>query len=275
MNINIYQIFYDVRTRAALDPGFIPLDNSDPKVKGWYEFWPILNFLNNQKLNESDWYGFLSPKFESKIGISSKEVMELIEQNSSRADVLLLSSEWDQISYFKNVFEQGEMCHPGIKALSQRFLDSIGLGINLDEVVMDASNSVFSNYVIAKKGYWDKWREYAQLFFDFVTLNAEYDKELDGIFYNNYPMKAFIQERLASVVLAASAFPTINIDQSDWAAINTILFDDSLETRKLLKQCNELKSQYRRTGDLQYLDNYWKVRGSINLKNYLAHQTIS
>jgi hypothetical protein len=275
MNINIYQIFYDVRTRAALDPGFIPLDNSDPKVKGWYEFWPILNFLNNQKLNESDWYGFLSPKFESKIGISSKEVMELIEQNSSRADVLLLSSEWDQISYFKNVFEQGEMCHPGIKALSQRFLDSIGLGINLDEVVMDASNSVFSNYVIAKKGYWDKWREYAQLFFDFVTLNAEYNKGLDGIFYNNYPMKAFIQERLASVVLATSAFPTINIDQSDWATINTILFDDSLETRKLLKQCNELKSQYRRTGNPLYLDNYWKIRGGINLKNYLAHQTIS
>ena len=88
-------------------------------------------------------------------------------------------------------------------------------------------------------------------------------------------MKAFIQERLASVVLATSAFPAINIDQSDWAPINTILFDDSLEARKLLKQCNELKSQYRRTGDLQYLDNYWKVRGGINLKNYLAHQTIS
>jgi hypothetical protein len=275
MNINIYQIFYDVRTRAALDPGFIPLDNSDPKVKGWYEFWPILNFLNNQKLNEGDWYGFLSPKFESKIGISSREVMELIEQNSSRADVLLLSPEWDQISYFKNVFEQGEMWHPGLKALSQKLLDSIGVRINLDEVVMDASNSVFSNYVIAKKRYWDKWQEYAQLFYEFATLNAEYNKTLDGIIYNNYPMKAFIQERLASVVLATSVFPTINIDQSDWATINTILFDDSLETRKLLKQCNELKSQYRRTGDLQYLDNYWKVRGGINLKNYLAHQTIS
>jgi hypothetical protein len=275
MNINIYQIFYDVRTRAALDPGFIPLDNSDPKVKGWYEFWPILNFLNNQKLNEGDWYGFLSPKFESKIGISSREVMELIEQNSSRADVLLLSPEWDQISYFKNVFEQGEMWHPGLKALSQKLLDSIGVRINLDEVVMDASNSVFSNYVIAKKRYWDKWQEYAQLFYEFATLNAEYNKTLDGIIYNNYPMKAFIQERLASVVLATSAFPAINIDQSDWAPINTILFDDSLEARKLLKQCNELKSQYRRTGDLQYLDNYWKVRGGINLKNYLAHQTIS
>ncbi len=275
MNINIYQIFYDVRTRVALDPGFIPLDNSDPKVKGWYEFWPILNFLNNQKLNEGDWYGFLSPKFESKIGISSKEVMELIEQNSSRADVLLLSPEWDQISYFKNVFEQGEMWHPGLKALSQKFLDSIGVLINLDEVVMDASNSVFSNYVIAKKEYWDKWQEYAQLFYEFVTLNTEYNKTLDGIIYNNYPMKAFIQERLASVVLATSVFPTINIDQSDLATINTILFDDKLETRKLLKQCNELKSQYRRTGDLQYLDNYWKVRGGINLKNYLAHQTIS
>jgi len=104
MNVNIYQIFYDEITRANLDPGFIPLDNSHPKIKGWYEFWPILNFLNNHKLDEGDWYGFLSPKFESKIGLCSKDLLEMIEQNSNRADVLLLSPEWDQISYFINVF---------------------------------------------------------------------------------------------------------------------------------------------------------------------------
>jgi hypothetical protein len=267
MNVNIYQIFYDEITRTSLDPGFIPLDNRDPQVKGWYEFWPILNFLNNQKLDEGSWYGFLSPKFESKIGLRSEDLVEMIEQNSSRADVLLLSPEWDQISYFINVFEQGELCHPGLTSLSQNFLDSAGIEIKLDRSVMDSSNSVFSNYIIAKKDYWERWREYANLFFEYVNLRSEYNKEVGGIFYSTYPMKAFIQERLASIVLTKTAFPTINIDQSEWGPVNTLLFEDNQETRKLLRECNELKSKYRRTGNGLYLSQYWDVRSKVNIKD--------
>jgi hypothetical protein len=273
MNVNIYQIFYDDVTKASLDSGFMPLDNRNPQVKGWYEFWPMLNFLNNQKLNEGDWYGFLSPKFGSKTGIDSKEIMEIIEQNDGRSDVLLLSPEWDQISYFINVFEQGEMYHSGLRPLSQKFLDSIGVEINLDKVVMDASNSVFSNYVIAKKEYWCEWKEYANLFFEYANLQSEYDKKIDGAFYNNYPMKAFIQERLASVVLSKTAFPTINIDQSEWGPLSTLLFDDSYEVRSILRKCNELKSKYRRTGDGIYLSEYWDVRSKVNIKNYPLNQS--
>jgi hypothetical protein len=268
MNVNIYQIFYDEFTRANLDSGFIPLDNRHPTETGWYEFWPILNFLNNQKLDEDAWYGFLSPKFESKIGMRSNDLLEIIEANSNRADVILLSPEWDQISYFINVFEQGEMWHPGIKSLTQQFLDTISVNINLDEQVMDASNSVFSNYIIAKKNYWTQWKEYANLFFDYANLRPEYGREVGGVFYSNYPMKAFIQERLASIVLTTSAFPTININQSEWGPINTILFDDTHETRKLLRQCNELKSKFRKTGDGMYMSQYWDVRSKVKLKTY-------
>jgi len=268
MNVNIYQIFYDEITRAGLDLGFIPLDNRYPKVEGWYEFLPILNFLNNHKLDEGDWYGFLSPKFESKIGLCFKDLVEMIEENDSRADVLLLSPEWDQISYFINVFEQGELCHPGLTSLSQNFLDSAGMEIKLDKAVMDASNSVFSNYIIAKKDYWERWRECANLFFEYVNLRSEYNKEVGGIFYSAYPMKAFIQERLASIVLTKTAFSTINIDQSEWGPVNTLLFEDNQETRKLLRECNELKSKYRRTGESNYLSQYWDVRYKVNIKDF-------
>lgn len=267
MNINVYQIYYDEASRANLGSGFLPLDNRRPSAQGWYEFLPILKFLNSQKLNDQDWYGFLSPKFERKIGIGYTEIVEIIEQNRSRADVLLLSPEWDQASYFKNVFEQGEIYHPGLKALSQKFLDSIGVKIDLDEVVMDSSNSVFSNYVIAKSKYWERWKECANLFFEYANLRSEYNKEADGIVYSTYPIKAFIQERLASVVLTKTPFATINIDQSEWGPISTLLFDDCHETRKLLRECNELKSKYRRTGLDIYLSQYWDVRSKINIKN--------
>lgn len=269
MNISLYQIYYDEDSKAKLGSGFIPLDNRNPSAKGWYEFWPILKFLNSQKLNDQDWYGFLSPKFETKIGLSHQEVVEIVEQNSSRSEVLLLSPEWDQVSYFKNVFEQGEVFHPGLKALLQNFLDSIGLKVDLDGVVMDSSNSVFSNYVIAKKKYWDKWKYIAELLLEFASLNEECDKGLEGVVYRNYPMKAFIQERLASVILVSSTFSTIHLDQSDWGPINTGLFDDTPETRNLLKRCNELKSQFRRAGDAVCMEHYWNTRACINLKNIL------
>jgi hypothetical protein len=273
MNVNIYQIFYDEVTKASLDPGFIPLNNIDPKVKGWYEFWPILNFLNNQKLDEGGWYGFLSPKFESKIGLCSKDIVEMLEQNNSRADVLLLSPEWDQIAYFINVFEQGELFHPGLMSLSQNFVDSAGIELKLDSVVMDASNSVFSNYIIAKKDYWERWKECANLLFDYANQRSQWDNKVGGVFYSAYPMKAFIQERLASIVLTKTAFPTINVDQSEWGPINTFLFEDNQETRKLLTECNKLKSKYRQTGDGIYLSEYWGVRSRVNIKNIPFNQS--
>jgi hypothetical protein len=68
-------------------------------------------------------------------------------------------------------------------------------------------------------------------------------------------------------VLTKTAFPTINIDQSEWGPVNTLLFEDNQETRKLLRECNELKSKYRRTGNGLYLSQYWDVRSKVNIKD--------
>ena len=59
MAIHIYQIYYDQATKQALDPGFIPLDNSNTERPDWYEFWPIRKFLKENQLQEDYWYGFL------------------------------------------------------------------------------------------------------------------------------------------------------------------------------------------------------------------------
>lgn len=269
MKLEIYQIFYDQATQVSIDPGFIPLDNSCPKQSEWYEFLPILNFLNSNELQNDVWYGFLSPKFTDKVGATSADVHEIILQNHERANVILLSPEWDQVAYFKNIFEQGEFCHPGLLNLSQKFIDSVGIGLNLREQIMDASNSVFANYVVAKREYWNIWRKIAQHFFEYTTLHNEYSQRLQGKFYNQYPMKVFIQERLASIVLNQFPFSIINIDQSDYAPINTLLFESDERTRGLLKKCNELKAQYRRTRQSIYIEAYWNTRNQITFKNPL------
>ena len=267
MKVQIYQIFYDQRTKESLDPGFIPFDNCNPDESEWYEFLPILNFLNSNELENNVWYGFLSPKFVDKVGATSSDIKEIIHQSDGRANVILLSPEWDQVAYFKNIFEQGEFCHPGLLKLSQKFIDSISMNLNLCDQMMDSSNTVFSNYVVAKKEYWDKWKNIAQKFYEFTSSHSEYSHRLQSKSYNKYPIKVFIQERLASVILNCFPFSIINIDQSEYGPINTLLFDSDDRSRGLLKKCNDLKSEYRRTKQFIHVEEYWKTRNQIPFKN--------
>ena len=70
-SIFIHQIFYNAYTEKSLDQGFIPLDNSDNVRPDWREYWPIRKYLINNELNENDLYGFFSPKFKEKTGLSA------------------------------------------------------------------------------------------------------------------------------------------------------------------------------------------------------------
>ena len=56
---NLYQIYYNEETRASLDSGFIPLDNTTNLRPDWGEFFVIRHFLRNNPLNEDEKYGFL------------------------------------------------------------------------------------------------------------------------------------------------------------------------------------------------------------------------
>ena len=157
-NTFIYQIFYDEASRGTLDAGFIPLNNCNNTRPDWFEFWPIRRFLLDAPLEEDAWYGFLSPIFRFKTGLDSKVVSEFLQQvDPHHANVALFASGWDQIAYFRNIFEQGEFWHPGLIDGSQKFFDRIGLTINLLTLTTHSLSSVFSNYLVAKPCYWRHW----------------------------------------------------------------------------------------------------------------------
>lgn len=204
--IFVYQIFYDQESRNRLDSGFIPLDNSRNERPDWYEFWPIRNYLRANKLLDDAWYGFLSPKLTEKSGFASAAVIDALKKFDAHADVALFSPGWDQLAYFLNPFEQGEFWHPGLLDLSQAFFDEIGLTVDLAKLVTYSKTSVFSNYVVAKPSFWNEWLSIADRFYDFVE-SGDGDPELNlttsyGSILHQTPMKTFIQERFASVILA-------------------------------------------------------------------------
>ena len=260
----VYQIYYNDETRSQLLDGFIPLDNTKNPRPDWFEFWVILNFLRNNTLEDDAWYGFLSPKFHEKTGYTSEYVHNLLDGQEGAGSVVLLSPGWDQLSFFTNPFEQGEMWHPGLLGAAQKFVDSTWLEIDLSTLVTDTTSSVFSNYIIGKKDFWEEWEILAEEFFRYVEDSPEYQYHTPyGSVENSFPMKTFIQERLATVVLASGQFKAVCPPYSFMNPIFTRLFPDDIETRILLQTCDLMKQKYRLSADRKYLDMYWKIRADI------------
>jgi len=266
MSINIYQIFYNSETREKVLPGFIPLDNMKNPRPDWFEFYVILDFLNNNKLENDSWYGFMSPKFMEKTGYDSNFCINTIKKHGNTADVALYTVAWDQLAYFLNPFEQGDVWHPGLLDMSQDFFRTVNPQINLKNLVTDATTSVFSNYIVAKKIFWDQWLELAKIYFDYAEKVHKNITVASGSINNIYPMKTLIQERLASFVLSTQKFNVISIDRSFDGPICG-LFNSDIKTRKLLQACDLMKAKYREKNDLKYLDMYWSIRAEIIRNN--------
>lgn len=269
MKQSIFQIFYDEQSKGSISQNFIALDNTKNSRPDWYEFWPMMNYLNSNILDDNTWYGFLSPKFEIKSGFSSSFVVQVLDKYNDNFDVALFSGGWDQLSYFINPFEQGDMWHPGLQDLAQDFFNSINININLKTLVTYSSTSVFSNYIIAKKKYWIEWIKLANLFFEAVEnkkISGITDTTSYGSILNQTPMKTFIQERFPSIILTQGGFNVLSFDRSQNLSIFERIFNTDISTRRHLQTCNLLKEKYCLTGDIEYLRMFYKVRGDILLK---------
>lgn len=264
MKIKIYQIFYDAETKKRILPGFIPLDNSKNPRPDWFEFYPILNYLKNNDLEDNTWYAFLSPKFYEKTGFNSDFVVKVIEDNFNDANVALFSPSWDQLCYFLNPFEQGEVWHPGLLNAAQKFFTKYGLEVNLKTLVCHSRSSAFSNYIVAKKEYWIIWKNIAQAYFDYCEADKQSLVTTSyGSVLNQYPLKTFIQERFVSLILSTNSFQVLTIDMSFTHNIFKRIFLDDTNTRKLLQACDLMKALYCESYEEKYLNMYWSLRSKI------------
>lgn len=256
----------------SLDSGFIPLDNADSLSPEWFEFTPIRRFLSDRALDEGAWYGFLSPKFALRTDVSPAELLDFVHGVDLHADVVLVSHGWDQIAYFLNPFEQGEFWHPGLREVAEKFAAAAGIGLDVRRYVGHSMNTVYSNYIVAKPVFWKSWLQLADLLFQHAEDNStSLGKALSGFgMYDTgtqrVPLKTFLQERIASMVLATRNLRVAVVDTSARTHLNANLFDENLRTRRLLGMCDTLKLEYALTRDPGYLDMFHKVRASIPTK---------
>jgi hypothetical protein len=264
--MHIYQILNHYTSPQELDPGFAVLDNSGNERPDWFEYWPIRKFLLNEPLEESAFYGFLSPKFKLKTSLSSAAVREFILACDAATEVVLLSPSIHNSAYYLNVFEHGDAEHPGLKSVAARLFERLEMPGDLDSLVSDSRNTVHSNYFIAKPRFWRAWLAVNEKLFaiaetpgdplgEALRTAAPYRGRLD------VQMKIFVMERVATWLLTA--------DRSFAARVR----DPFVARSRIYKLpvavvCDALKIAYATEGRSQYKDVFLLVRGLRKFLNF-------
>jgi hypothetical protein len=255
----IYQIYYSEETRKLLDEGFIPLDNSRNLRPDWREYFPIRNYLLTTELDERCHYGFLSPRFKEKTFLDSEKVISFIKNNSD-ADVLSFSPGTDLQALFLNSFLQGDYSHPGLLECTAKFFAGIGIDVDLNQIVMDSSNTIFCNYFVAKPKFWRAWLDINEQLYSLTEKPSALSNELNALTPNRpnekISIKVFIMERVASFLLATDAsWTTKSYNPFAMSKSDVKPFCDHLETAII---CDALKIAYRDKGHDQYITSYKK-----------------
>ena len=211
--MQLFKIFYDKHSLQQIEAPFRPLDNREGP-SGWFELFPILNYLETVPLEENVWYGFFSPKFPEKANVTVDDIRVLIT-TASDCDVALFSSNWTYLALYQNVWTQAEASHPGTIKSFQSFLKSQGIESDLSSSISTFENSVFSNYLIAKPRFWLEWAKLARSYFDYVesigTTGLD-NQRSNHIGPSRYMLKTFVQERLACWMLENGSYSVVHTE---------------------------------------------------------------
>lgn len=262
----LYQIYYSEQSRAQLDPGFIPLDNSANERPDWREYWPIRRFLLQSNLHPQAYYGFFSPKFRDKTGLDAAAVLRFIEQQGGAADVISFSPFFDQMAFPLNIMEQAIGSHGEcLDALSQ-CAAMIVPGFDMGRSVTTSANTIFCNYFVAKASFWSEWLRQCERIYQLaeerltplgMELNRSVSHGPDAA-----PLKVFIIERVATLLLWA---------QRNWVIRSYDPAQLPLSPSPLAKLLSiadlsildALKMAYERGGFERFLSLYAQLRGRV------------
>jgi len=208
----IYQIYFKPEQEPTLDPEFVPYDNTKnprPELREWY----IWDQMYTQVRHQDAW-GFVSHKFTEKTGITGKQFMDHIAANPD-ADVWFVNPCVLNESVFANSWEQGDLHHPGISEIGNTFLRKLGWDDpDVKSLVLDRSVTMFANYVVGTRKFWDEFMEFSRKLFTEADTDPEFKHSVFGAGVSNYipdpslPMFTFLIERLIPTFLDSTDFKT-------------------------------------------------------------------
>ena len=253
-NIRLFSLAWSPETLAQTDPDIAILDNSANPRADWREYWPMRTYLLNTPLDEDALYGFFSPKFTSKTGLKGADVIRFVQEHSE-ADVFTFSPQADMGAFFLNVFEQGEAFDRGFFQTCQELLEHLGFPVDLQSLVMDPRQTVFSNFIVARPSFWRQWLDLCEQIFQIAEAGTA-PIAAKVTMPTNYPgmvqRKVFIIERMASLLLSSGVWRCAPYSpfRCAWSILPTAKFPQEAIA------AHALKLAYNETRDDVFLDAY-------------------
>ncbi|MDF1795391.1 MAG: hypothetical protein P1U63_02510 [Coxiellaceae bacterium] len=198
MTIQVHQIYYDTQQQPLLDPEFIPFDNrSNPKPE-LREYYVFKQVFDQEIFRQADMTGVFSWKYLQKSGVPGKKFLDFVKANPGY-DVYFINPMPDELVY-ESVWQQGELCHPGIIALTEKILTGLGYEVNLADMKMGAKTTLYCNFWVGTQAFWQQYLPFLQQCDDYIKnqlsdsdrelLFSRADRQIDASYF------PFIFERL-------------------------------------------------------------------------------
>jgi hypothetical protein len=205
----------------------------------------------NTPLDENARYGFFSPKFRAKTGLDAAAVTQFLV--ACDAEVVLFSPFFDQSALFRNVLLQSENAHPGSAARFAGMLAELGVPRDPARWVTHSGNTVFCNYFVAVPAFWRNWLALCERLF--ARLEAEPGHALNADTRHDRgsaPLKVFLVERLATVLLSGGAWRSAVCNPQTMAVADPMF----RPYPQFLCRLDALKLAFHRHGHPQYLQEF-------------------
>jgi len=265
--IHIFQIVYNKHTEDSRDAGFLPLNNMNNLRPDWREYWPIRNYLLANDLDENGLYGFFSPKFKAKTGLSSRECFDFINSYPSDIDVFSFSPFFDLGAFHLNSFLQAIYQHPESRYAIEGAVKIVRPSLNLNELVMHSGNNIFCNFFVATPKFWRSWLTECELIYSECEANSSPIAEGLNMVAESHDSpalnKTFLIERVASMILATDS--TWNVKAFNPFALPLSNAVISREPTPLI-QMDALKIAYASQKRVEYL-NFFKYLQKLVIEN--------
>jgi hypothetical protein len=266
--VQLYTIAYLPEHVIQLEVGYNYLDNLHNNRSDWREYWPMRQFLLSQPLEDNTFYGFFSPRFAEKTGLSAQQVIQFIQSTPADTDVVTFSPQVDIGAFFQNVFIGGNFADQGFLITSQCCAELAGLSVDLSQLVMDSHCTVFSNFFVAKPAFWRRWLEVCELIFAVAETHA--DSELGQALRHktNYKegveRKVFVMEGVVSLLLALDN--DLNVQNYNpfhlgWSAQLSRFREEAII-------CDALKTAMRNNQHPEYQNLYQKISQEVIKKTF-------
>jgi hypothetical protein len=151
----IFQNVYSDPVIGWLDPHFLPIEGRHNARTESREIGLFLRAFHTGLYRRAPLTGIVSPKFDQKTAITGEMFIDFIKSNPGY-NVYFINPMPQNIYYSLNVWHHGEICHPGLMALSEILFYNAGFDPNVFLQSRDnGKTALYCSYWVGDEKFWN------------------------------------------------------------------------------------------------------------------------